>query len=255
MKDNFANRLLKVIQERHSSRVPFDPKRPPSKEDLYQILEAARFSPTPHNMQNYEIIVVDDKKRLEELGNIKSRISEDFLRENYDHLSFSDEDLRLKKVGILGTGFPPSWVTPGDWGKIAREIEPSPMRYLIRGSPMLLIVTYDPRKRAPASEGDALGFMGLGCVMENMWLMAQGLGIGFQVVSAFGWGSVENEVKRILKIPEPLKIAYAVRLGYPSSEQSEYLRVRRDIKELAHYNQFGEKLMLHQAGVGYFEDL
>jgi hypothetical protein len=31
---------------------------------------------------------------------------------------------------------------------------------------------YDNRKRAPASEGDALGLISLGCVLENMRLTA-----------------------------------------------------------------------------------
>jgi nitroreductase len=112
--------ILKVIQERHSSRVPFDREHPVAKQDLLQILEASRWAPTAHNMQNFEIIIVDDKSKLEKLGNIESRISEDFLRENYQQLSFSEEELAQKKTGILGTMFPPSWRTPGDWSKVAR---------------------------------------------------------------------------------------------------------------------------------------
>jgi len=46
------NEILKNIQERHSSRVPFDWEHPPAKHDLLQILEAARWAPTAHNMQN-----------------------------------------------------------------------------------------------------------------------------------------------------------------------------------------------------------
>jgi nitroreductase len=125
---------------------------------------------------------------------------------------------------------------------VARESEPAPLKYRIQGSSVLLIVVYDSRKRAPASEGDALGFVSLGCLMENMWLMAQDLGIGYQILSAFGWGSVEEEVKRILKIPEYMKIAYAVRLGYPVSQPSKYLRVRRDIGDFAFCNQFGKSI-------------
>ena len=233
--------ILKIIQDRHSSRVPFDRGHGPLKHDLMQILEAARWAPTAHNMQNFEIIVVDDKKHLEELGNIESKISEDFLRENYQQLSFSEEDLLQKKVGILGAMFPPLWRTPGDWGKVARESEPSSLDATIKGSPMLLIVTYDARKRAPASEGDVLGFISLGCIMENMWLMAQELKIGFQIMSVFGGNTVEQDVKKILDIPEYMRIAYAVRLGYPVSKPSKFLRVRRDIDGFAHYNRFGNK--------------
>jgi nitroreductase len=57
--------IFRVIKERQSSRVPFDPNRPVSKENLKQILEAARWTPTGHNMQNYEIIMIDDKAMLE----------------------------------------------------------------------------------------------------------------------------------------------------------------------------------------------
>jgi nitroreductase len=236
------SKILKIIQERHSSRVPFERDHPVPKEDLLQILEAARWAPTAHNIQNFEIIVVDDKKQLEELGKIESRISEDFLRENYQQLSFSDEEWLRKKVGILGTMFPPSWRTPGDWSKVARESGPSALDQTIKGSPMVLIVTYDSRKRAPASEGDVLGFISLGCVMENMWLMAQSLGIGVQIMSVFTGDSVEKDVKKILEIPEYMRIAYAVRLGYSASKPSKFLRVRRDVIDLAHHNRFGEQI-------------
>ena len=235
--------ILRIIQERHSSRAPFDMDHQPSKQDLMQILEAARWAPTAHNMQNFDIIVVDDKKQLEELGDIKSRISEDFLRENYQQLSFSDEELLQKKVGILGAMFPPSWRTPGDWRRIAKDCEPSVLDQTIKGSPVLLIVTYDPRKRAPASVGDTLGFISLGCVMENMWLVAEELGIGFQIMSVFGGDEVESEVKKILEIPEYLKIAYAIRLGYPVWKSSQSLRVRRDIAGFAHQNRFGNRVL------------
>ena len=49
--------LLKIIQDRHSVRMPFDMQRPVARQDLEQILEAGRWAPTAHNMQNYEIII------------------------------------------------------------------------------------------------------------------------------------------------------------------------------------------------------
>ncbi len=203
-------------------------------------MDAGRWAPTAHNMQNFDVIVVDDKEVLEIIGNVKSRISEVFLRENYEQLSFSKEELLKKKTGILGAMFPPAWVDPSKMSEAARKSEPMPLTQSIRGSPCLLIVVYDPKKRAPASEGDVLGFMSLGCVMENMWLMAQSLGISLQILSAFAAPPVENEIKKILGIPEQLKIAYSCRLGYPTGA-SKYLRVRRDIEDFAYYNKFGNK--------------
>ena len=234
------NEMLKIIQERQSARVPFDPNRQVSKENLNKILEAARWTPTAHNMQNFEIIVVDDKAVLEKVGGIKSHISEEFLRENYEQLSFSREELLKKKTGILGAMFPPDWVDPAKISEAVKKATPMPLTQSIRGSPTLLLVVYDSRKRAPASHGDVLGFISLGCLMENMWLMAQSLGIGLQLLSAFSAPPVELEIKKLLGVPEYMKIAYTCRLGYPTSA-SKYLRVRRDIEDFVHHNQIGNK--------------
>jgi len=233
--------LMKVIRERHSDRTDFDRNHSVTKKELEQVLEAGRWAPSAHNMQNFEIIVVDDKAVLERIGNIKSRTSIEFLRENYQLLSFSKEELLEKKVGILGSGFPPSWRDPAKLDEVARKSTPSPLNQRINGSPVILVVIYDPRKRAPASEGDVLGFMSLGCVMENMWLMAQSLGLSLQILSVFGNASVEKEVKQVLKIPKHMRIAYACRLGHPVSTPSRQLRVRRDVQDFTHYNVYGSK--------------
>ena len=232
--------MLKIIQERLSSRVPYDPTHLVSKESLTQILEAAKWTPTAHNMQNFDIIVIDDRIVLEKIGNIKSRISEEFLRENYEQLSFSKEELLRKKTGILGAMFPPEWVDPKKMAEVAQKMEPMPLTQSIRGSPTLLIITYDSKKRAPASRGDVLGFMSLGCLMENMWLMAQSLGIDFQILSSFSAPPVETELKKLLNVPEYVKIAFACRLGYPAGA-SKYFRVRRNTDDFVHHNQYGNK--------------
>ncbi len=150
--------ILKLIEERQSSRVPFDAKHPIARKDLIQILEAGSWAPTAHNMQNFEIIVIDDKKLLEKIGNIKSQISEVFLKENYQQLSFSVEEFLRKKVGLLGTMFPVSWRTPKELEKIASNKQSISLSNTIKNSPAVLIVVYDTRKRAPASEGDFLGY-------------------------------------------------------------------------------------------------
>jgi nitroreductase len=192
-------------------------------------------------MQNFQIIVVDDRKLLDAIGNIEYQVSDTFIQENYQQLSFSEEELLRKKVGVLASMFPPELRTPLGKQKKGSEETISFLRRTIHASAVILIAVYDPSRRAPASEGDFLGIMSLGCVMENMWLMAQALGIGFHVLSALSVDAVEKEVKRILAIPEHLRIGFACRLGYPISTPSKYLRVRREVKDLTHYNRFGNK--------------
>jgi nitroreductase len=229
--------VFDVIRERQSTRVIFDPNKPISKENLNQILEAARWTPTGHNMQNYEILVIDDKELLEKIGNIKTRILEEFLRDNLKELSFSEEELKQKKVGILAAGFPPDWVDPAKISQVAQQSPPIPLSNSIRGSPTLLMIFYDPSKKAPASAADVYGFISLGCLMENIWLASTALEIGMQILSLSATVSIEQELKQILGIPEHLKIAYTIRLGYPVVS-AEYLRVRREVKEFTHLNKF-----------------
>jgi nitroreductase len=132
--------------------------------------------------------------------------------------------------------FPASWRTPGVT-PVAEEGRSRP--FLV--CPTLLIALYDPGRRAPASEGDFLGIMSLGCMMENLWLTANSLGIDFQIVSSLASGMVGKEVKRILGIPAHLNIAFTARLGYIAGEPRRYLRVRREIEDFSHHNHFGDK--------------
>jgi nitroreductase len=229
--------LLQIIRERHSSRMAFDPDREIPEDHLHQILEAARWAPTAHNMQNFEIVVVDDREVLTRLSNIETETSQVFVEENYAQLSFSEEELASKKVGLLASMFPPSWATPGKWPHDDEEHAHSILGAPRRRCAAVLVVLYDPRKRAPASAGDILGIMSLGCVLENMWLMAEALGIGFQVQSVLASERVERQVEEMLGIPDHLRIGFAARLGYPLTS-SHYLRVRRDLKDFTHRNRF-----------------
>ena len=126
------NAVLNVIKKRHSERVEFDTRRPVTENQLMQILEAGRWAPTAHNMQNYEIIVVDDRATLAKLGRIRSRVSLEFLRENYEQLSSSKKELMEKKVGILGSGFPTAWRNPSKLAAIARKSAPPPLNQTTR---------------------------------------------------------------------------------------------------------------------------
>ena len=46
-------------------------------------------------------------------------------------------------------------------------------------------------------------------------------------------------MKRILGIPDNLIVAFSCRLGYPVSEPTKYLRVRRNLEDFTYRNRFG----------------
>jgi nitroreductase len=231
--------LLDLIHQRHSERTRYDSSRVVPQTALDQILEAASWAPTAHNMQNFEILVVDDPTALQAIGAIETRTSPVFLRENARQLSASVEALREKGTGVLASMFPPTWRGPdADFEAVAGAEPAAPLSYSLQDAPCLLLVLYDARKRAPASEGDVLGFISLGCVMENIWLAAQALGLGLQILSVFSGSQVEAALRRMLGFPDRLKIAYACRLGYPA-QPHDYVRVRRARGEFVHRNRYG----------------
>ena len=234
------NEIMTVIKARHTDRSPYA-KRRVTDAALGILLEAARWAPTAHNMQNFEILVVDDPATLVSLGSVRREVSEAFLRENYRQLSFSEEELRRKKTGVLARTFPPSWQRPD---ADAASLEPSFLRDSLQGSQTLLLLLYDPAIRAPGSEGDFLGIMSLGCVMQNLWLAAQNLGISMQILSALGATAVQRELRPILRIPETRSVAFACRLGFPMPPTVAPLRIRRELPDFVFRNRWGDSIRL-----------
>ena len=219
----------------------FDPKRPLAKDDLHKILEAGSWAPTAHNMQNFEIVIVDDKKLIKSISSVEAPVSLTFVKENYKQFSFSEEELRKKKTGVLATMFPPAWRKPNiTKADITEADRNSFMQQELDTTPVLGIVLYDPSRRAPASKGDFLGTISLGCVMENMWLMANSLGIDFHIVSSLSNGPFEKTIKKLMNIPDNLIIAYSFRLGYGVSTP-KYIRIRLDIQDFTYHNKYGVK--------------
>jgi len=234
-----AQELIQLIKERKSSRIPFDENRPVDPNTLQTVLEAATWAPTAHNMQNFEIIVVDDKSVLKKLSELKSSVSPVFLQENYPQLSFSEEELKKRKTGILASQFPPSWLSPeAQQGKLHQPA--SGLGKMVSNGPVLLLILYNPNHRAPASEGDFLGVMSLGFMLENLWLTATAQGLNVHIVSAFGNEPLANEVKNLLDIPSELMITLGIRLGYTEKDERR-LRVRREVKDFVSYNQYRKK--------------
>jgi nitroreductase len=230
--------LLEIMWQRHTCRAAFDPQRQISESDMQRILDATRWAPTAHNTQNFEIIAVDDKHCLAAISSIHLPPTETFIREHYHQLSLSEAELLRRKTGLSASMFPETWQETESAQDDNAAVHHTYVGRTIQKCPMLLVVVHDSRLRAPASEGDALGLMSLGCVMQNLWLMAESLGISMQILSAFGANAVEDQVRGILAIPKHMKIAFAARLGYPVTVSESYLRVRREIQEFTHRNRY-----------------
>ena len=138
--------------------------------------------------------------------------------------------------------FPPSWRKH----QIRKDQDEDTSRDLfmqaeLLSTPVLGIVLYDPFRRAPASPGDFLHIAHRpDYMMENLWLMANSLGIDFHILSYLSNGSIKRGIKKLLHIPDGLVIAYSFRLGY-AVHHTDYPRVRRDVADFIHHNGYSNK--------------
>ena len=231
--------LLDIMWQRHTCRTAYNPAMTVREEDLQRILDAARWAPTAHNKQNFEIIVVNDKPRLAAIAAVDMPPAETFVRETYHSLSLSEAEVLRRRTGLLAGMLPESWHEPD---AIKDDADSPPHTFVgrtIQQCPTLLIVVHDARTVAPTSLQVAEDLMSLGCVMQNMWLMTESLGISMQVLSGLGESVAESRVHALLDIPQHLKIAFAVRLGYPLDDSESYLRMRRKIQDFTHRNRYG----------------
>jgi nitroreductase len=190
-------------------------------------------------MQNFEVVVVDSKEQLDAIGRVPADMSEQFLRETYGLLSYSDAELREKKTGMLASSFPSAWTNPEAWNP--ESDYRSQLTFLGRAigeTPLMMFVVYDATKRAPGSEGDPVGLISLGCVLENMWLVCESLELGLHVLTVVSDGPVEHKLKDVLRVPANMKIAFACSIGYAADPLASYTRVRRDLNDFVHYNKF-----------------
>ena len=233
-----ADEFLRLVKARRTTRVRFDESRPVEPEALRLILEAAAWAPTAHNMQNFEIIAVDDPEILRRLSELEYSPSPAFVMENYSQLSFTDEEWKKKGTGFPAGWFPAPWLSPeARAGSLIQP--PTKLGGAVRRGPLLLLILYDPARRAPDSEGDFLGVMSLGFMLENMWLAAAAQGLGFQIISAMGNDPMAGQIKDMLGAPPELRLVFGCRLGYPGQTEGGARRVCRDVEDMVSFNRYG----------------
>lgn len=234
-----SNDVLQLIKERKSTRFTFDKTRVIEPEVMHKILEAATCAPTGHNMQNYELVVIDDPAVLSAIGELDIPYSPAFVKWNYQEVSFSEDELRKKKTGMMASQFPPSWFTPeAREGKLKESA--GKMSAMLEQVPVVLLVVWNPNREEPTTNGNFNGIMSLGFMLENLWLMANAQGVGVRIVSAFAGEPMESKVKEMLSIPSSLKIAIGCFLGYTDGEENNNFRVCRDVDNFVYLNGYGK---------------
>ena len=155
--------------------------------------------------------------------------AETFVRETYHSLSLSEAELLRRRTGLLAGMLPESWHEPAAIEDDADSPAHTFIGRTIQQCPTLLIVVHDARAAAStllAGGGgpDESGVCHAKHVADDRESRNQHAGA--QRSRRIGR---ESRVRALLDIPQHLKIAFAVRLGYPLDDSESYLRMRRKI--------------------------
>ncbi len=195
--------LLEGINTLRSVR-QFRPDLVP-KETLHKILEAASKAASGSNTQPWEFIVVQDPK-------VKARLTEPMLETWMRRLAGANLSARMREVYDQAT-------------EMLRNTEKAPA---------IIFCCFDPNR---VSKSEEVRYASILPAVQNLMLAAHAVGLG-TCLTVHGSTSTrgESEVKKILGIPDHVKIACLVYLGYPARKHGP--PKRKPIDSFIHYDRW-----------------
>jgi len=176
---------------------------PIPKEVLDKILEAATKAASGSNTQPWEFIVIQDP-------NVKARLKGPMLETWMKRLAASNMSSRMRKVYDDATE-------------------------MLRNTEKVPAIVYCCFDRNKSSKSEEVQYASILPSVQNLMLAAHALGLG-TCLTVHGSTSTrgEPEVKKILGVPDHVKIACLVYLGYPTREYGPPRR--RPLKNYVHYD-------------------
>lgn len=257
--------VYKAITQRRSYRGTFQ-ERPIDEADMDRIIEAARWTPSPFNVQPWELVFIKDQNGKDILANMTEQAimkqfkDTKFLDENSQWMRLNEEEWTKRGDGVLLT----------DYVNLPKLIQNSPdkftqnilsvmlknakhlsfMGYIglgkmpareiasqVRESPVLLLITMNNRRQPPGEGATRWMWLSIGMLIQNILLAATAINIGVQFVSA----PVETQrdrtqIQQHFSIPDHLEVITLLRMGYMKTEEGN--SVRLEPTEFVHYEKY-----------------
>ncbi len=203
--------LINLLTTRRSIRA-YRPD-PVPREFIQKIVEAARWAPSGGNAQPWEFIVITKKELKDKIADFFVKAIKPLREAELNR----EKEMRLPALEIERP-------EPG--------FKSAPVFILLCGDPRLdeayPVMVYQRWRHEVFISNLASAFL---C----MQLAAKSLGLGSQWVSAAG-NLMEGDLKKLLNIPEKLKIYDMMAVGYPAYQPGP--RSPRRAEEMTHYEQY-----------------
>ena len=172
-------------------------KAPPSEDQLQRLIAAGGLAPSAFNRQGWDVVIVDDPVLLEKIGDVKYRLN------------------RALKTDVPG----------GSVENHARE-----QKEAFKNTTLVMVYQrVGKNDRETRYDGGSAWLL-----MENICLAAVAEGLGTRIVSF--WQEGEEEVDRLLKMPEGKKQVSGINIGVADEEPGP--RSLKPQEKWVHRNRF-----------------
>ena len=243
--------VFDAITQRRSHRGTFQ-NRAIDATDLEKLIEAARWTPSPFNVQPWELVIVQEAAGKGALAEVTARAIVEqfkdpkFLDDNSRWMRLTASDLKKFGDGVLLTDHvtlpkllqdAPDAVLEGllknakaftllghlGAGKIpAKEIAAQ-----VREAPLLMLVTMNCKRYPPGDGGTRWMWLSMGMLIQNVLLAATALDIGVQFVSAPLERPADREhVRQLFNIPTSHEVITLLRMGYVEERRGDSVRLQ-----------------------------
>ena len=256
--------VFDAMTQRRSHRGTFQ-KRPIAPDDLEKLVEAARWAPSPFNVQPWELVLIQEAEGKANLADITERAVVEqfkdpkFLDDNSRWMRLTEAEWRERGDGVLLTDHvtlpkplqdapekllqgllknAKSFTIFGHLG--AGKIPAKEIATQVREAPLLMVVTMNCKRYPPGEGGTRWMWLSMGMLIQNVLLAATALKIGVQFVSAPLERTADRElIRQHLNVPTAHEIITLLRMGY--LEESSAEAVRLDATEFVHFEKVGKK--------------
>lgn len=242
--------VFDAIAQRRSYRQEFRDE-PIAQADVDKLIEAARWAPSPFNVQPWELLIIKEAPGKNALADLTERCiveqfkDSQFLDDNSRWMRLTEEAWQEQGDGVLladHVDLPP--ILRNDPKKLAPLLKNAKhlsvlghlgagrkpaetVSDLIRKSPMLMLILMDSRRRPPGDGGRRWMSLSMGAMIQNLLLAATALKIGTQFISAPLERTGDcDQIRQIFNIPPDYEVVSLLRLGYAASMRGKSVRLR-----------------------------
>lgn len=259
--------VFEVITTRRSHRGEFR-DTPIEEVDLEKIIEAARWAPSPFNVQPWELLIIREEQSKNELADLTEQAiieqfkDKQFLDDNARWMCTTNEEWHTRGDGVLlsdHVSLPKLFDTLPKklTGNILRAllnnvsslsilghlgIGKMPAKEIatqVKESPVLILVVMNTERRPPGDGGNRWMWLSVGMFIQNMLLAASSLEIGIQFISA----PLESEedrqkIQALFNFADKHEIMTLLRLGYINTDDVNSVRMKAS--DFIHYEKYSD---------------